>query len=213
VVMDGLRHPSWLTSVWLKGGMPRMENLAEFTAPGTTGNGLAEFMRANRNPYFSWDDVQRLRDQWHGPLVLKGVLSAEDALEAERIGLQGVVISNHGGRQLDGAPASIDVLPEIANAVSDETVVLIDSGFRRGSDIVKAVACGADGVLLGRATLFGLSAGGQEGVAKTISILRDEISRVMALIGCPSVAKLSKDYLRPASAANKGEDNADIHDG
>ena len=196
IILDGLMHPRWLASVWLRRGMPRLENLADFLPSGATANQMADFTRQQRNPRFDWDDVKRIRESWDGPLLLKGVLSVEDALQARAIGLEGVVISNHGGRQLDGAPATLAVLPEIAEALDEEAVVLIDGGIRRGSDVAKALSLGADAVLLGRAALYGLAAGGEAGVAKALAILQDEFARTMRLLGCNSVADLSRACLR-----------------
>ena len=195
VVWDGLTHPRWLGSVWLRRGMPRMENLAEFLPAGASAHDLAEFTRSRRNLTLNWDDIAWMRGLWQGPLIVKGLLTADDARRAQSAGADGVVVSNHGGRQLDGAPATLDVLPEVVAAVGDCMTVLIDSGFRRGSDIVKALALGADAVLLGRATLFGVAAGGQAGAARALAILRDETERVMTLMGCASVAELTPDHV------------------
>jgi (S)-mandelate dehydrogenase len=196
IVLDGLMHPRWLTSVWLGGGgMPRVSNVAEFCPPGATAHDLAEFTRSMRNPGLTWDDMALMKKEWGGPFLVKGVLTAEDARHALDIGADGVVVSNHGGRQLDNCIATIDALPEIVEAVGHSLVVLIDGGFRRGSDIVKALALGAKGVLLGRATLYGLAAGGQPGVAKSLSILRDEVDRVFALLGCSEVSELTGNHV------------------
>ena len=188
IVLDGLMHPRWLTSVWLAGGgMPRVSNVAEFCPPGATAHDLAEFTRTMRNPALTWDDLSWMKREWGGPFLIKGVLTAEDVRHAAAIGADGVVVSNHGGRQLDNCIATIDALPEIVEAAGTSQVVLIDGGFRRGSDIVKALALGARGVLLGRATLYGLAAGGESGVAKALAILREEVDRVLALLGVRSV--------------------------
>jgi (S)-mandelate dehydrogenase len=195
VVWDGLTHPRWLASVWLGRGMPRLENVAPFLPAGASAHDLAEFTRSRRNLTLNWDDIAWMRGQWKGPLLIKGLLTANDARRAQAAGADGVVVSNHGGRQLDGAPASIDVLTEVVAAVGDSMTVLIDGGFRRGSDIVKALALGADGVLLGRATLFGVAAGGQAGAARALAILRDETDRVMTLMGCASIAELRPDHV------------------
>ncbi len=195
VVWDGLMHPRWLFSTWLARGMPRIENVAEFVAAGADAHVLAEFTRSQRNPDLAWEDVAWVRRRWPGPFLVKGILTAEDALLARQAGADGVVVSNHGGRALDGAPASIEALPGIAQAVGDSMTVLVDGGFRRGSDIVKALALGAKGVLLGRATLYGLAAGGEPGVARAIAILRDEVDRVFALTGCGAVSQLRRAHV------------------
>ena len=204
VVLDGLLHPGWLANVWLNKGMPRFENLAEFLTPGATAAELADFTRSKRNPAFCWDDIARLKERWNGPLLVKGILSGADALRAREHGADGVIVSNHGGRQLDGAPASIDALPEVVQATDGRMVVLMDGGIRRGSDIVKAVALGADAVLLGRATLYGVAAAGRAGVERALAILRDEVDRTMALTGVRTLAELrARDILFPHPASRK----------
>jgi (S)-mandelate dehydrogenase len=195
VVWDGLTHPRWLASVWLRRGMPRMENIAPFLPQGASAHELIEFTRSRRNLGLNWADIAWMRTQWRGPLLVKGLLTADDAKRAQAAGCDGVVVSNHGGRQLDGAAASIDVLSEVVAAVGGSMTILIDSGFRRGSDIVKALALGADAVLLGRATLYGVAAGGQQGAARALAILRDETDRVMTLLGCGSVAELNAGHI------------------
>ena len=191
VVWDGITHPRWLASTWLGRGVPRFENLAEFVPPGAGAHKLVEFTRSQLNPDLDWEDIAWIRQRWQGPFLVKGILTAEDALLAREAGADGVVVSNHGGRALDGAPATIEALPGIVAAAGDSMTVLIDGGFRRGSDIVKALALGARGVLLGRATLYGLAAGGEAGAARAIAILIDEVDRVLALTGCGAVSHLS----------------------
>ena len=155
------------------------------------------------SPY-SWADIEHLRANWSGPLLVKGVLTGDDARRAVQSGADGVIVSNHGGRQLEGAPATIRVLPEVVEAVGAEAVVLLDSGVRRGGDVVKAVALGADAVLIGRAYLYGLAAGGQPGVARVLELLRSEMARTMALMGCPSVSALDRGWVRLEPEASKG---------
>jgi (S)-mandelate dehydrogenase len=147
------------------------------------------------DPSFSWDDIKRFRDLWPRKLLLKGVLRADDAERAVAAGVDGLVISNHGGRQLDGAVSGIDALPEIVSAVGGRVSILVDGGVRRGSDIAKAVALGAEGVILGRAPVYGLAAGGRGGVARAIEILADELDRTLALTGCPDIAALTRDLI------------------
>ncbi|MEA2981304.1 MAG: (S)-mandelate dehydrogenase [Alphaproteobacteria bacterium] len=196
IIWDGLLHPRWLTSVWLRGGgMPRVSNVAEFCPPGATAHDLAEFTRSMRNPGLTWNDMAWMKKEWGGPFLIKGVLTGEDVRRAIEIGADGIVVSNHGGRQLDNCIATIDALPEIVEVAGDTAVVLIDGGVRRGSDVVKALALGAKGVLLGRATLYGLAAGGQPGVAKALSILREEVDRVFALLGCRTVGEVTKGHV------------------
>lgn len=192
VVLDGLMHPGWLRSVWLSRNRPRLQNLVAFLGEAVSDKDLSEFTRSQRNPHFSWDDVRRVRKHWNGPLLIKGVMCAEDALCARQAGADGIIVSNHGGRQLDGAPATIDVLEGITSQMDDDAIVLLDGGVRRGTDIVKALALGAHGVLLGRAPLYGLAACGSEGVAQALSILEDELRRTMVFVGCKSVQRLGK---------------------
>jgi isopentenyl diphosphate isomerase/L-lactate dehydrogenase-like FMN-dependent dehydrogenase len=144
-----------------------------------------------------WRDLERLAADSSLPVIVKGVLTAEDRLACEH-GAAGLVVSNHGGRQLDGAISALDALPEVARAVGSRASILVDGGVRRGSDIAKAVALGAEGVLLGRAPVYGLAAGGEAGVAHALAILADELDRTLALTGCTSVAGLSQDLVARA---------------
>jgi (S)-mandelate dehydrogenase len=200
VVLDGLMHPGWLASVWLRGGVPRFENIVEFVGPGASAADLANYIRKMRNPDFSWDDLAWIRARWRGPLLLKGVLSPEDARRAFDAGAEGIVVSNHGGRQLDGAIATLDALPPIVDAVGDSMTVLIDGGFRRGADVVKALALGAKAVVFGRAPLYGVAAAGEAGVDRALGILREETHRVLTLLGCPNLQALSRECLREIQA-------------
>jgi L-lactate dehydrogenase (cytochrome) len=143
-----------------------------------------------------WEDLDWIRELWDGPILAKGVIRAEEAVRAAEAGLDGVIVSNHGGRQLDHLPATIDVLPEIVDAAGDRLDVLVDSGFRRGSDIAAAVALGAKAVLIGRAHLYGLAAAGEPGVRHCIDILAHELSMTMALCGARSLAELNRDLIR-----------------
>lgn len=144
---------------------------------------------------FTWSDIEWLRERWPGKLVTKGILSAADAGRAVAAGCDAVVISNHGGRQLDGVPATLQVLPEVVTAVGAQAEVLFDGGVRRGSDVMKALALGARAVFIGRPYLFGLAAGGQSGVEHVLDLFRDELVRTMVLLGCASVGDLGPDYL------------------
>jgi len=144
---------------------------------------------------FSWADIEYLRGRWPGKFVVKGLLTGTDAKIAADLGSDGVLISNHGGRQLDGAPATFRVLPEVIDAVGDSAEVFLDSGVRRGAHVVKAVALGARAVFIGRPYLYGLAAGGQPGVEHTLDLFRSEIVRTMILLGCPAVSDLSPDWV------------------
>jgi (S)-mandelate dehydrogenase len=201
-VVDGLLHPRWLTRVFLKtlltDGIPRFRNVDSEEGGRIVSKDLSAF-RARRDA-LDWSDIAWLRTIWPHKLLVKGILVAGDARLALANGADGVVVSNHGGRQLDGARAAIDALPEIVEAVGGKMAVLFDSGVRRGADIVKALALGSDFVFFGRATLYGASVGGEAGVTRALEILRSETDRVMALIGCGRVADLGRDYLeRPDS--------------
>ena len=196
-VVDGLLHPRWLAQVFLRtlltSGVPRFQNVDSNVGGRIIAKDLSAF-RARRDA-LDWSDMAWLRTIWPRKLLIKGVLVADDALLALQHGADGVVVSNHGGRQLDGARAAIDALPTIVEAVGTRMPVLFDSGVRRGADIVKALALGADFVFTGRATLYGAAAGGEAGVARALELLRTETDRVMALIGCNTVAELDRRYL------------------
>ena len=143
----------------------------------------------------SWDDMGWIRRLWGGPIVIKGVLSSEDARRAIDAGAEAIVVSNHGGRQLDGVAATLRALPEVVEAAAGDSEILLDGGIRRGSDVVKALCLGARAVLVGRAYAYGLGAGGGAGVARAIEILRSDIIRTLRLLGCHDVAKLDRSYL------------------
>ena len=148
------------------------------------------------DPALNWDDVQWIKDRWGGKLILKGIQDVEDARLAVKSGADALIVSNHGGRQLDGGIASLDALPEVVSAVNGRLPVLLDGGIRRGSDVVKALALGASAVLLGRATLYGVVAAGAPGAQRALDILRDEFIRTLQLCGAPSPAQLGRDLLR-----------------
>lgn len=154
---------------------------------------------AMKREAFSWNDMPWIRALWKGPIVMKGVLSADDAKRSVDNGAVGVVVSNHGGRQLDCVPASLQVLPEVVAAVGGQAEVLVDSGIRRGSDIVKAICLGARAVLCGRAYVYGLAAGGEAGVTRALEILRADVERSLKLLGGTSVDSLDKSYVQSAS--------------
>ncbi|MFZ0171411.1 MAG: alpha-hydroxy acid oxidase [Acidimicrobiales bacterium] len=147
---------------------------------------------------FSWADIEYLRGRWPGKLAVKGLLTGSDARIAADLGSDAVIISNHGGRQLDGAPATFRVLPEVVDAVAGSAEVLLDGGVRRGTHVVKAVALGARAVFIGRPYLYGLAAGGQQGVEHILDLFRSEISRTMVLLGCPAVSELGPQWVSPA---------------
>ena len=194
-MVDVLQHPEWLMTVLGRylatSGMPTHENYpAKYQAKIT---GKAHAVKAMRADQVSWDDVDRLRDIWPGKLIIKGILHPEDATQAIAHGVDGLVVSNHGGRNMDSADATLDVLPEIVAAVDGKATVIVDSGIRRGSDIVKCLGLGADLVLSGRATLYGTAVAGQAGAEKALSILKDEMRRTLAYLGKQRVSELGPD--------------------
>lgn len=157
----------------------------EFASLSTTGGTVGELLDAAMDPTISYDDLAVIRDIWPGKIVIKGVQNVEDSVRLRDAGVDGIVLSNHGGRQLDRAPIPFHLLPEVRKAVGDDFTVMIDTGIMNGADIVAAVALGADFTLIGRAYLYGLMAGGRQGVDRTIAILRSEIERTMRLLGSP----------------------------
>ena len=192
---DMTLHPEWLIGVMFRylatTGMPRHENYPEKYSHRITRGTGAE--RPMRHVAMTWEDIDRMRDFWPGKLIIKGILREEDAVLAVEHGADAVVVSNHGGRALDSAAPTMDVLPEVVAAVGDRTTVILDSGIRRGSDMVKALALGADAVLTGRATLYGTSVAGQAGAEKALSILHTEFEKTMAYVGCRNIAEVSAD--------------------
>ena len=196
-VTDVLMHPRWLLTVLtrylLTTGMPRYENYPSELRKKITERPMSRQML--RNDSLNWDDLRELRRRWPNALLVKGILNPRDAIAAADCGADGVIVSNHGGRNLDGSMAPIEALPQIVDAVGNRVTVLVDSGFRRGTDIVKALALGAKAVLLGRSTLYGVAAGGQDGAARALAIFREEIDRVMALLGCRTIDELTREYL------------------
>ena len=196
-IWDVLKHPRWMFGVLARyimtTGMPRYENYPSAIKSKITG--LPMGRASLRTDSLSWDDLRQLRQMWPRKLIVKGILHPQDAVLAADCGADAVVVSNHGGRNLDVTMAPIEVLPDILQALGGRIPVIVDSGFRRGSDVVKALALGADMVYVGRSTLYGVGAGGEAGATRAINIFREEIDRVMALIGCPDVAGLNSDYL------------------
>lgn len=189
--LDILMHPRWVATVATN--KPRFVNVERELGPGNDVNNFVG--HGMFDPSLNWDDLARFRDRWQGKLLLKGVLRAEDAERAVSLGLDGVVLSNHGGRQLDSAISGVDVLPEVARAIGGRASIIVDGGVRRGSDIAKAVALGAEAVILGRAPVYGLAAGGREGAVKALQILQEEFDTTLALTGSRSVADLTPDLL------------------
>ena len=193
---DVLCKPSWLLGM-ARRGVPQMKNLAGMLQKPPRLTDVAASVGRELDASFAWDDLKALRDAWPGKLLLKGIVRADDAKRAAAAGCDGVVVSNHGGRQLDGAVATADALPAVARAVGSKMAVLVDGGVRRGVDLLKARALGAHGVLTGRATLFGVMAGGEAGARRAIEILAGEFERSLMLCGVPSAADIGADLLAP----------------
>jgi isopentenyl diphosphate isomerase/L-lactate dehydrogenase-like FMN-dependent dehydrogenase len=190
-------RPRWLLRFLIDGGLPRLPNVI---VPGKGPMPLVDINAALASSTVTWEDLRWIRELWRGPLVIKGVLTGDDARKAIDEGAAAVVVSNHGGRQLDCVPASLRALPEVVAAVNGRIEVLMDGGIRRGTDIVKAICLGARAVLCGRAYAYGLAVAGEAGVARALEILRVDVDRTLKLLGCPSVAALDRTYLSvPAS--------------
>ena len=187
-----LAHPGWLAAFLADGGVPKLENVV---IPGKGPMELVDVGAALAEATVTWEDLTWIREVWPGPIVVKGVLIADDARRAIDLGAAAVVVSNHGGRQLDSVSPTLRALPEIVGAVKGQIEVLMDGGIRRGSDVVKAICLGARAVLIGRAYAYGLGADGHAGVARALQILRTDIERTLRLLGCPSIAELDRPYV------------------
>jgi L-lactate dehydrogenase (cytochrome) len=192
---QALARPGWAWDVGLRGRPHTLGNVAPVLGRGSGLEDFIAWMGRNFDPSVTWADLDWVRSRWPGPLVIKGVLDPDDAAEAVRVGADGIVVSNHGGRQLDGVRSTARVLPGIAATVGDRTVVLADGGVRSGLDVVRLMALGARGVLLGRAWAWGLAAGGQAGVAHALDIIRREMLVAMALTGCTRPDQIDRSIL------------------
>jgi len=185
--MEGLQHPGWLWDVWVNGRPHAPGNVAAVAPDLKSLTQFWTWIGRNFDPSVTWKDIDWVRERWDGPLVIKGVLDAEDAREAARIGADGVVVSNHGGRQLDGVLSGIAALPAVVDAVGGELSVIMDGGVRSGLDVLRAMALGAKACLIGRAWAFALGARGEAGVADVLRILKSELRVAMSLTGCVDV--------------------------
>jgi L-lactate dehydrogenase (cytochrome) len=198
-LLDGALHPEWTWS-FVRSDPIRFANVVGASprvSDGTESVSLAKQVDAQFDASLSWEDVDWMRTIWDGPIILKGIQTVDDAVLAAEAGVEAIILSNHGGRQLDGAPAPIELLPAVVDAVGDRTEVICDGGIRRGSDIVKAVALGARACMAGRAYLYGLGAAGERGVDRVLGWFADDLHRTLALLGCTTVADLTPDLIEP----------------
>ena len=193
-LLDFARRPGWLLDI-LRHGMPVMENMVGLEMQAKNATAIASSVGRSYDPAFDWSSLQKIRDNWPRKLIVKGILRPDDAARVAAMGCDALVVSNHGGRQLDGAVATLDALPPVVQAVQGRIPVLLDGGVRRGSDIFKALALGASGVMVGRATLYGAVAAGEPGASRALAILQDELVRTMQLCGARSVAEITVDLL------------------
>jgi len=187
-----LAHPRWLAAFLADGGMPKLENIV---IPGQGPMQLIDVSAALADAAVCWDDLKWIRNVWSGPIIVKGILTADDARRAVDEAAAAVIVSNHGGRQLDSVYPTIRALPEVVAAVNGRTEVLMDGGIRRGSDIVKAICLGARAVLIGRAYAYGMAAAGYSGIMRALEILRADVERTLRLLGCPSISALDSSYI------------------
>jgi L-lactate dehydrogenase (cytochrome)/(S)-mandelate dehydrogenase len=190
---EALLHPAWMME-WMKHGTPFFDNWAKY-ANSADANKVADFVANQNRAPMSWKHVERYRELWKGNLVLKGIMHPDDAIRAHALGVDGIMVSNHGGRQLDIAPSPLDVLPAIRDAVGDKMTVMFDGGIRRGMDAIVALCMGAKFVFVGRPTLYGVTAGGTPGAAKALGIFKREIDITMAQMGATQIADLGPQFL------------------
>ena len=202
-IVDGLLHPAWTYGLLTNDAITFANVAGRNELDGSSAITLAEYTNRQFDPALSWDEVEWLRSTWDGPIILKGVQTVADAELAVAHGIEGIAISNHGGRQLDDAPAVVELIEPVTQAVAGRAAVIADGGIRRGGDILKARALGADAVMVGRAYLYGLGAAGEAGVDHVLSLLLDGLRRSMALTGCRSLAEVERDLVtwRSESAA------------
>jgi L-lactate dehydrogenase (cytochrome) len=196
-ILDGALHPAW-TWAFVRSDPIRFANVTgRAVGDGSSPVTLADYINRQFDPSLSWDDVDWLRSVWDGPIVVKGIQRVDDAVLAAEHGVEAIAISNHGGRQLDGAPATFDLIGPVVEAVGGRSQVICDGGVRRGSDIVKAVAAGADACMAGRGYLYALGAGGERGVDRLLGWWHDDVVRTMSLLGVGDVTGLDPSHLGP----------------
>ena len=201
LLLDALAHPRWALEYLARGGLPAFGNWARYAPPGASARAVAEFLVSQSYATQTWRDVELYRRQWPGRLILKGIQHEDDARRAVELGVDGLIVSNHGGRQLECLPAAIEVLPAIRAAVGDRIAVMVDGGIRRGSDIAIALCLGADFVFLGRAPTYGVAAGGLAGARRALQILHEELDLAMGQLGITATEQLRPELLARAPAA------------
>ncbi|WP_321792549.1 L-lactate dehydrogenase [Burkholderia pyrrocinia] len=189
---DTIKHPMWALNVMLRGRPHSFGNFAPGIEEARTLENFSAWVLKNYEQKLTWGDLDWVRSHWNGPIVIKGILDPDDAVQAVAAGADGVIVSNHGGRQLDGAPSTISMLPSIVDRVAGKVPVLVDGGIRSGLDILRALACGANACLIGRAWAYGLACSGQSGVSQIVRILEHELRVTMALAGCTDVRRLDR---------------------
>jgi len=202
VVLEALGHPAWVLRYLRTGGVPMMRNWQPYAPAGADAGKVADlFGTLTPAPMVGWDHVARIRQAWGGPMMIKGLLHPGDAQRAVRMGVDGIVVSNHGGRQLDAAPSPVEMLPAVRQAVGPAATLILDSGVRRGADVVVARCLGADSAIFGRPSLYGVAAAGQAGAERALQIVRSEINMVLTQIGCACYESLEPGYLLASAAA------------
>jgi (S)-mandelate dehydrogenase len=195
LILDGLAHPSWLLDYLRHGGTPVFENWVKYGRPGSSPIELIDFFSSQSPCTQTWEDILEIRNLWSGPLLIKGLLHPLDAKRAIECGVDGIIVSNHGGRQLDRSPSPLEMIPAIRAMTGPDLPLLIDGGVQRGSDIATALCLGADFVLIGRAAVYGVAAAGEAGVRNVIDILAQELKIVMTQMGCADASELSGDLV------------------
>jgi L-lactate dehydrogenase (cytochrome) len=200
-ILQAMTHPRWAIDVGLLGKPHDLGNVSAYLKKKIALEDYVGWLGANFDPSIGWRDLEWIRDSWKGSMVLKGILDPDDARDAVRFGADGIVVSNHGGRQLDGVLSSARALPSIADAVKGELTLLVDSGIRSGLDVVRMLALGADTVLLGRAYIYALAAAGEAGVANLLDLFAREMRVAMTLTGAHSISQISRDSLVSAGIA------------
>jgi len=195
-VLSFARYPAWIARVLIRKDLEMVNLTRSAAASQSIGGDVRLYIEEQLERSLTWKDVEWLRGRWDGPLVIKGVQTVEDCRKAADAGATAVMLSNHGGRQLESSPAPVDCIADVADALRDRLEIICDGGIRRGNHIVKALALGANACSIGRGYLYGLAAGGQSGAERALHILRSEFERTMALLGCNSVSKLGRSYVR-----------------